>query len=85
MTLADREEFVMAHSDNQPTDTPRGVTPGGGGATGPSPFLHDKVVSGDRNTGEPGDKLKRRESETPRDKPVEEEADKDVRDGGKNA
>jgi hypothetical protein len=61
------------------TDTPRGVSRGGGGETGPLPELQDRVVSGDRNTGDPHDKQKRTEGETPRDKPVEEEADKDIK------
>jgi hypothetical protein len=39
-------------------DTPRGVTRGGGGTTGPSPELRDRVISGDRNTGRLADKRK---------------------------
>jgi hypothetical protein len=39
-------------------DTPRGVTRGGGGATGPSPALRDHVISGDRNTGRLAEKHK---------------------------
>jgi len=39
-----------------PTDTPEGVTRGGGGATGPKPELQKRVVSGDRETGEPAHK-----------------------------
>lgn len=63
-------------------DTPRGVTIGAGGETDPLPDRRSRVMSGDRNTGTPDDKLRRRNGETPRDKPVEGEADKDVRDGG---
>ncbi len=51
--------------------------------SGADPAPRKPVVAGDRNTGEPGDKLnkiKRRRDETPRDKPVEEEGDKDIRD-----
>jgi hypothetical protein len=43
----------------------------------------DAAKAFDRNTGEPGDKLnkiKRRRDEISRDKPVEEEGDKDIRD-----
>jgi hypothetical protein len=75
----------MATTKNTPTDTPQGVTRGAGGKTGPDPKLRKKVVSGDRNTGEASDKLKRRGGETPRDKPVEEEADKDIKEGGEGA
>ena len=69
---------------NNKVDTPQGVTEGGGGKTGPSPELRDRVVSGDRNTGKLRDKQTRNPQardpgETPRDKPVEEEADKDIK------
>lgn len=65
-------------SSTEKTDTSRGVTRGGG-KTGPSPGLQDRVVSGDRNTADPLNREKRAPGETPRDKPVEEEADKDVK------
>lgn len=64
------------------TDTAQGVTRGGGGDTGPAPELRDRVISGDRNTGDTQNKQKRQGGEKPRDKPVEEEADKDVKTGG---
>lgn len=64
------------------TDTPQGLSEGGGGKSGPSPDLHERVVSGDRNAGDPANKQRRRENEMPRDKPVESEADKDVKNGG---
>ncbi len=49
-----RREPATKHE--HPADTPTGVGGGGGGETGPSPGLRDKVVSGDRNTGEPAAK-----------------------------
>jgi hypothetical protein len=42
----------------------------------------ERVVSGDRNTGDPANKQRRHENEMPRDKPVESEADKNVKNGG---
>jgi hypothetical protein len=50
------------------TDTARGVTTGGGGKTGPSPELRRRVVSGDRNRGEPQDKKNPRADEARRSK-----------------
>jgi hypothetical protein len=47
-------------SPTRKIDTSRGVTRGAGGDTGPLPNLRKRVVSGDRNTGEPGDKQKKR-------------------------
>jgi hypothetical protein len=76
----DQKDEAMSSATK--TDTTRGVTTGGGGETGPSPELRRRVVSGDRNTGEPGNKQKRHKGEQPRDKPVEEEADKDIKNGG---
>ena len=72
----------MSQTKEKQTDTPRGVSTGGGGHSGPDPALHRRVVSGDRNTGNPANKQRRDPGETPRDKPVEEEADKDVKHGG---
>jgi hypothetical protein len=40
-----------------PTDTPQGVSRGGGGETGPKPELQKRVVSGDRNSGDPERRL----------------------------
>ena len=51
-------------------DTPRGVTPGGGGDTGPSPELRKRVVSGDRNTGGLADPRKQRRGERRRTRPA---------------
>src|SRR5690348_5684899 len=54
------------------TDTARGVTTGGGGKTGPSPELRRRVVSGDRNRGDPQDKKKPRDDEQRRSKKNDE-------------
>lgn len=72
----------MAKAKPERTDTGQGVSRGAGTESGPDPGLRDRVVSGDRNTGEPVDKQRRKPGEVPRDKPVEEEADKDVKHGG---
>jgi hypothetical protein len=75
----------MAEPRGTRTDTTQGATMGGGGATGPNPDLHERVVSGDRNTGRMRDKPARHSDEQPRDKPTEEEADRDVKEGAETA
>ena len=71
----------MANAERNQTDTPRRATEGGCGSAGPDLRLRERVVSGNRNTGGPGNKQSHGD-ETPREKRVGKGADKDVKHSG---
>jgi hypothetical protein len=48
--------IMMDQNKPKAPPTPESTNMGGGGKTGPQPDLKDKVISGDRNTGDPADK-----------------------------
>jgi hypothetical protein len=47
-----------------------------------TPFTTEKLEASDKNADDTSNQQKREPGEKPRDKPVEEEADKDVKNGG---
>lgn len=61
-------------------DAPRGASPVGNKGSDLDPALPDRRVREDGSIADSSQR--RRPGETPRDKPVEEEADKDVKHGG---